>query len=232
MPIVISVILFIIYYIIENIGYKMTRDGVWAHWFGMWFSSLILTPIGIFLTYKAMNDSVIMNADTYVDFFKRLFFIREKRKYSVKSVIIDKPEYGEITSALSELSEEIDRFLEKYNYLSYKTYWTDKEYDRELQSIKSSLEIILSQLSNSRNLEELSKAEAFPVLINNVRPFKTDSSLARISMYVFPVGIVLRLLSIPFELRIRNDLKNIQRLGGELIEIIESARVPESVTIA
>jgi len=45
-PIVISVILFIIYYILDNVGYKMTRDGVWAHWFGMWFSSFILLPMG------------------------------------------------------------------------------------------------------------------------------------------------------------------------------------------
>ena len=62
-PIVISVILFIIYYILDNVGYKMTRDGVWAHWFGMWFSSFILLPMGVFLTHKAINDSVILSAD-------------------------------------------------------------------------------------------------------------------------------------------------------------------------
>ena len=47
-PIVISVVLFIIYYIVDNVGYKMTRDGVWEHWFGMWFSSFILMPIVYF----------------------------------------------------------------------------------------------------------------------------------------------------------------------------------------
>jgi len=231
-PIVISVALFIIYYIVENVGYKMTRDGVWAHWFGMWFSSLILLPVGIFLTHKAVNDSVIMNADTYVVFFKRLFFLREKRKYQVKSVIIDRPEYGEVKSSLLELSDEIDLFMDKYDRLSYKAYWTDREYDRELHSIKSGMEIILNQLSNSNKLEELSKAEEFPVLINNVRPFKANSSLARISLYLFPVGILLRLLSTPFEIRIRNDLRAIQRLSGELIEIIEGAHAPGDVVTA
>src|SRR5690554_311479 len=220
-PIVISVALFIIYYIVENIGYKMTRDGVWVHWFGMWFSSLILLPIGIFLTYKAMNDSVIMNADTYVDFFKRLFFLREKRKYQVKSVIIEQTDYADIKSTLLELSDEIDLFMRKYNRLSYKTYWTDREYDRELHSVKSGVENVLNQLSNSSRLEELAKAEEFPVLINNVRPFKANSLLARISMYLFPVGILLRLLSSPFELRIKKDMRDIQRLSGELSEIIE-----------
>jgi lipopolysaccharide export system permease protein len=220
-PIVISVALFIIYYIVENVGYKMTRDGVWVHWFGMWFSSLILLPIGIFLTYKAMNDSVIMNADTYVDFFKRLFFLRERRKYHVKSVIIEQPDYDVIQHSLSELSNEIDLFIGKYDRLSYKTFWTDREYDRELHSIKSAMEIILNQLSNSRKLEELAKAEEFPILINNVRPFKANTIPARISMYLFPVGIVLRLLSTPFEKRIKKDMRDIQRLSGELSELME-----------
>jgi lipopolysaccharide export system permease protein len=220
-PIVISVALFIIYYIVENVGYKMTRDGVWVHWFGMWFSSLILLPIGIFLTYKAMNDSVIMNADTYVDFFKRLFFLRERRKYQVKSVIIEQPDYVAIQRSLSELSNEIDLFIGKYDRLSYTTFWTDREYDRELHSIKSALEIILNQLSNSRKLEELAKAEEFPILINNVRPFKANTIPARISMYLFPVGIVLRLLSTPFEKRIKKDMRDIQRLSGELSELME-----------
>ena len=63
----ISVILFIFYYIIDNMGYKMARDGVWEAWRGMWLSSAILTPMGAFLTYKAAKDSVIMNADTYLN---------------------------------------------------------------------------------------------------------------------------------------------------------------------
>lgn len=70
MPVVISVILFIFYYIIDNIGFKMARDGVWEAWQGMWLSSAILAPLGIFLTYKAVNDSVILNADTYLNALK------------------------------------------------------------------------------------------------------------------------------------------------------------------
>ena len=129
-PIVISVILFIIYYILDNVGYKMTRDGVWAHWFGMWFSSFILLPMGVFLTHKAINDSVILNADTYTNFFKRLFFIREKRDYPAKSVVIDHPDYEQITADLTRLSDEISAFLERYSPVSYKAYWTDVGYDR------------------------------------------------------------------------------------------------------
>jgi len=110
-PIVISVIFFIIYYILDNVGFKMTRDGVWEHWFGMWFSSLILVPIGVFLTYKAMNDSVIMNADTYVNYLKNYSLFVKKENNPVKDVIIDSPDYGDIIRVLTGLSDEIDRFL-------------------------------------------------------------------------------------------------------------------------
>ncbi len=56
-PVVMSVILFIIYYIIDNTGYKMAREALWPCWAGMWLSSFVLLPIGIFLTYKAATDA-------------------------------------------------------------------------------------------------------------------------------------------------------------------------------
>lgn len=231
-PIVISVIMFIIYYIVDNVGYKMTRDGVWTHWFGMWFSSLILLPIGIFLTYKAINDSVIMNADTYINFFKRLFFIRDKRKYPLKSVIIEIPDYRELSLSLAGLSLKINRFMQKYARLSYKDYWTDINYNKELRSLRSSLEIILNSLSNSRNLEVLAKAEEYPVLFNIMRIFNTGSIPAKICMYFFPLGIIIRLLSIPFEWTVRRDLRNIQKLNGEMIHILKEIQEPEILDLA
>lgn len=221
-PIVISVFLFIIYYILENVGYKMTRDGVWMHWFGMWFSSLILLPIGVFLTYKAMNDSVIMNADTYINFFKKILFITEKRRYPIKSVIIEKPDYKEISKGLFKVSEKIDTFNEKYKHLTYKAYWTNIEYDSELKSIKLTLDSVLNQLSNSRKHHELAKAEEFPVLLSNVRLIKANSKLAIFCMYFFPVGLIFRLLFIPLDIRIKKDLKNTQKLIGELNDLLNN----------
>jgi len=59
LPVVISVILFIIYYIIDNTGYKMAREGVWRVWQGIWLSSSILFPLGISLTYLAATDRTV-----------------------------------------------------------------------------------------------------------------------------------------------------------------------------
>jgi lipopolysaccharide export system permease protein len=73
MPVVISVLFFIFYYIINNIGRKMARDGVWDAWQGVWLSSFVLFPLGCFLTYKAMNDSALLNIDAYRNFYFRIF---------------------------------------------------------------------------------------------------------------------------------------------------------------
>ena len=64
-PVVISVILFIIYYIIDNTGYKMAREALWPCWTGMWLSSFVLLPVGIFLTYKATTDSPLFNPEAW-----------------------------------------------------------------------------------------------------------------------------------------------------------------------
>ena len=71
-PVVISVILFIIYYIIDNTGYKMAREALWPCWAGMWLSSFVLLPTGIFLTYKAATDSPLFNPDAWVIAWKKM----------------------------------------------------------------------------------------------------------------------------------------------------------------
>lgn len=78
-PIVISVVLFIIYYIIDNSGYKMAREALWPCWMGMWLSSFVLLPIGCFLTYKAATDSGIFNPEVWLKVYQRV--MRAVRSY-------------------------------------------------------------------------------------------------------------------------------------------------------
>lgn len=222
MPIVMSVILFIIYYILENVGYKMARDGVWPHWAGMWLSASVLLPLGIFLTYKAMNDSVILNMDTYKVFFRKLFFIRENRNYPVKDVVIEVPNYKDVRVATAEISAEIDHYLQHYSSLNYTTFFMDAEYDKKLLSIKNKMENMLSSLSNARNREILAKAEEYPVLIAHQHPFKPATKRARFWKKIYPVGFLFKLTSSLFEKRITRDLQTIKELNVELEKRMES----------
>lgn len=87
-PLVISVFLFIIYYIFDNTGYKMARDGKMEVWEGMWLSTVALLPLGVFFTMKAVDDSAVFNADAYRLFFSRLIGRRPKRALEMKEVIM------------------------------------------------------------------------------------------------------------------------------------------------
>jgi lipopolysaccharide export system permease protein len=71
-PAVISIFFFVIYYVISISGQKLVEENVVGTFTGMWAASYILLPIGIFLTYKATTDSVILNIETYLMFFKKI----------------------------------------------------------------------------------------------------------------------------------------------------------------
>jgi lipopolysaccharide export system permease protein len=73
MPLVISIMLFIFYWIISTTGEKTSRESVSSIWQGVWFSTLIFLPMGLLLTYKAANDSVVFNVNAFTDFFKKIF---------------------------------------------------------------------------------------------------------------------------------------------------------------
>ncbi|NCC98675.1 MAG: YjgP/YjgQ family permease [Bacteroidia bacterium] len=72
-PIVISTILFIVYYIIDNAGYKMAREGIWPVPAGMWLSAAVLLPFGILLTYMAATDSTFMSGEAMMISIKKFF---------------------------------------------------------------------------------------------------------------------------------------------------------------
>lgn len=87
MPIVISVIFFVIYYIISISGEKLAKEGTWNSFFGMWISSLILAPIAVYLTYKATNDSALLDVDWYIGrykYYKEVFIAKLPEKWRKK----------------------------------------------------------------------------------------------------------------------------------------------------
>lgn len=65
LPIVISVIFFVIYYVISTSGEKMAKEGTWESLYGMWLPVVVLTPVAIYLTIKATNDSSLLDMDWY-----------------------------------------------------------------------------------------------------------------------------------------------------------------------
>ena len=71
MPIVVSVVFFVIYYIISTSGEKIAKEGTWSATAGMWLSTFILGPLAAFLIYKATNDSNLLNVEWYYNHVKK-----------------------------------------------------------------------------------------------------------------------------------------------------------------
>ncbi|MBN2166738.1 MAG: LptF/LptG family permease [Marinilabiliaceae bacterium] len=83
LPVVISILFFIFYYIINTMGEKLAREGLWITYQGMWLSSFILFFIGVFLTYKSTNDSSLLNTDAYYILINKIF--KKKNKTTNKT---------------------------------------------------------------------------------------------------------------------------------------------------
>lgn len=101
-PLVISVLLFIVYFIIDNAGYKMARDGKTDVWVGIWLSSMVLLPLGVFFTYKAVGDSAVFNIDAYKEFFRRITGREPQRSLAVKEVIMNDVDADRALDMLNE----------------------------------------------------------------------------------------------------------------------------------
>jgi lipopolysaccharide export system permease protein len=65
LPLVFAVVFFVIFFLLNNFGKKFVKEGVLGPIGGMWMATYVLTPIGIFLTYKAMHDSNLFNKEFY-----------------------------------------------------------------------------------------------------------------------------------------------------------------------
>ena len=81
MPLVVAIVFFLIFHLLNMFGEKFVKEGVLPAWQGMWLAVAVLTPVGAFFTYKAMNDSQLFNKERYLIFFKELkqkLFFRKK----------------------------------------------------------------------------------------------------------------------------------------------------------
>lgn len=118
-PLVISVILFVIYYIFDNIGYKMAKDGKTEVWFGIWLSSMVLLPMGVFFTYKAIGESSVFDFDTYRRFLRRVFHIAEKRRIAFKEVVMDVPDNSELNDKLCVFNSKMEARIERRKKMAF-----------------------------------------------------------------------------------------------------------------
>ena len=177
-PVIISVIVFILFYILDNTGFRMARQASWSIAFGKGLAPAVLIPLATWVTYKANKDSVVFNMDAYRMFFIRILGLRVKRHITSKEVIIHDPNYFDDVRKLSLLTDSVRRYSRKYKlkYL-FNSIAASVRYkpDPELDNIIADLEAIVDDLSNTRDRFILSYLNKYPII--------AEKGLGRLRLY-------------------------------------------------
>lgn len=214
LPVLISVLVFIVYYILDNSGYRMARGGMWAIWFGNALAPAVLVPMAVFFTYKATNDSVVFNVDLYTDIFRRFFGLRVKRPIYSKEVVINDPDYAADLERLESITSEIDLYSQSHR-LKHAPNWIKVffryEPDHKIEAINEELETVIEDLSNSRDRTIVNHLSAYPIMSvkAHTRPFERRW-LNIVSAVIIPFGLALYLRMWRYRLRLWRDLRTVK----------------------
>lgn len=227
-PVIISVLVYIIYYTLDNTGYRMARQGAWTIWFGKGLSPAILIPIAIFITYKANNDSAVFNIDAYLNLLKRLLGIRVQRNIVSKEVILDNPDYSKDLNNLLTIDKKIDNYTKRIKLKllpnPIKVFFKYQP-DHLIEHISVELENTIEDLSNTNNKVILSELNHYPVLITkaHTRPFD-NKWMNIVSAIILPIGIFFYIRMWRFRLRLFGDLKKIKETNSYIINEINKIK--------
>lgn len=226
LPVLISVLVFIVYYILDNSGYRMARGGMWAIWFGNALAPAVLVPMAVFFTYKATNDSVVFNVDLYKDIFRRFFGLRVKRPIYRKEVVINDPDYASDLERLECITSEIDLYSQSHR-LKHAPNWIKVffryEPDHKIEAINEELETVIEDLSNSRDRTIVNHLSAYPIMSvkAHTRPFERRW-LNIVSAVIVPFGLVLYLRMWRYRLRLWRDMRTVKAENDIIIGRIKA----------
>lgn len=223
-PVIISVLVYIVYYILDNTGYRMARGGMWAVWFGKSISTAVLAPLAAFVTYKATNDSVVFNMDLYRNLFMKLLGLRLKRHVYAKEVIINDPDYTNDALALEKINEEVTDYAHQHKLYKLPNVihvFFRYEPDNEIERINTDMEHTIEDLTNTKDRMILSLLNKYPIVSvkSHTRPFEKQW-LNVVAGLLIPINVFIYIRMWFFRLRLLRDLKTIKETNTEIINRI------------
>lgn len=224
-PIVISVFLFIFYYIIDNSGYKMARDGVWPVWEGIWLSSAALLPLGIFFTYKAMNDSSLFNRDAYLNFFKKVFKRHLTRKLELKEIVMDDVSDAEMLRRAAELDETCKAMQKSCGkgIQGFAAYWRKGVDMKLLDRLRNETESFVEYATNTRSQLVILKLMDYPVLRRSFfySPCRGNEKAGLVVAALLPLSVPVYLIGLYEQKDLKRELEVIRKTNAEIRILVE-----------
>lgn len=232
--VLVSVIIFIIYYILDTSGAKQAREGVMTVWFGRWLSTLVLAPLGIFFTVKSNNDSTVFNKDLYLSALRWLIARPDKRHVFVKEVVIEDSDYPQALTTLGDLDTLCTQWQQAHaatRLPSYRAlFFSAENRDALLEEISARLEGMAEDLGNSRDAWVLDRLGKYPILSvrDHLCPLPAGWP-SKAAGYVFPIGVLLWLRAAFFTHRRESDMAHIMETNHAMREAFaERKLIPQA----
>lgn len=226
LPVVISVIIFVLYYIIDSGSTRVAKSGEMNMILGVWMSTLVLAPVGAFFTYKSNKDSVVFNLEAYTNFFRWLLGIRPSRHVFKKEVIIEDPDYRRIHTELTDLSAHCQTYLDTHRLGSAPNYYqifTNDGPSNAIAEISERMETLIEELSNSKDGPILNNLSNYPILSTQAHKSPSDHRWLNILLGLFvPVGLFFYIRIWMFGKRLEKDLIKIIKNNIDIQERIKN----------
>lgn len=233
MPAVISLIFFILYYVISLFFEKMVRESIIPSFYGMWFSTFVVTSAGIFITIKATSDSSLFNMDIYLNLLGKIFGIKKTLMIEKNIHIASKFDYSdiskdEIINSLKELNKEIGNCIEniKKEFINPKPLKiltginkVENEkfysiYNKVFEDLITSKWAKISYISNSINELEY-------INFNN-KLCNLNKKIRTVLLLLLPIGL-LYVLFLKFSMKkLIKKLENLQTITNNIISALNS----------
>lgn len=223
-PLVVSIFLFLVYYIFDNTGFKLARDGRWPVAAGIWLSTCVLAPLGAYVTWKAMNDSSVFDADRYRNFIRRLFGLRTSRHVPLKEVIIRDIDRKRADAMLAIVIDHSSALLtslapSRNPLKSYLHYYLDAVDKRDIREVADELNRTVDYLSDSRDPRLVLKLSNIPVIrVLWIYAPCPRHWLGYVMLVLLPISVPLWLYGRRCLRNLRADLDKTISICGGLIE--------------
>ena len=175
------------------------------------------------MTYKAVNDSGVFNADAYKNLWRALLN-REKRELAVKEVVIEDMDPQRAAQMLEELRESCAGFIAAYpGRQDYRAYWAGGYPSRTVQEVIARLEHAVSYMANSRSGTLVAALNSVPLLHNyRILHPAPDSALSKAMCWFVPAGVPAWIVAQVWQRRFRRKLMTVLKLIPEINKILEN----------
>ena len=229
MPIIISIFFFVVYFIIDSFGTNMLRNESIPIWLGMWLSNIVLFPVGIFLAYKANQDSSALNVEVYVIFFRKLFGFRGVRKVEYQELVIEEADYKAGALAVAQALKHTDALLQGPLFAGrIWSIWTRGAEQKQLATLSKELDDITEALRHTPSRLLVSKLCDLPLLPTRLSPFLPEEPRwGRILGALLPISLPFGLFLSRVRTHLRADLRTTRTV---LLQIADEVAAAEERT--